>query len=127
MAANGHDVLRVADGVVVVDLRGEHDLGNAQEVGQLLEKLSQANELVVVDLTNATFVDSSMLEALVHAAATAASSGATLRLQLGTASIVHTAFEVTGLLEHFDVAATRQEALAGFVDPDGARIPHAAS
>jgi anti-sigma B factor antagonist len=122
MGRNGHDVHRVADGVVVLDLAGEHDLATVHEVNQALTALLQTSELVVVDLTHTSFLDSSMLETLVRADRTARSSGVSFRLQLGRSAIVRTAFEVTGLLDQFDVVATREEALAGFVDHDGTRI-----
>jgi anti-anti-sigma factor len=116
-----HALLRIADGVVVLDLTGEHDLATSDEIRTVLVALAETSDLVVVDLTEATFVDSSLLENLVQAERTASSNGARLRVQLGATPIVRTAFEVSGLLDHFEVCETREEALDGFVDENAPR------
>ena len=121
MIRGEHALLRIADGVVVLDLKGEHDLATAVTIEPILVALTETSDLVVVDLTETTFIDSSMLESLVQADRTARANGTRLRLQLATAPIVRTAFEVSGLLDHFDVCATREEALHGFVDGDSRR------
>ena len=55
------DVLRPRVGVVVVELRGEHDLATRSEIDDLFTSLVEANDLVVVDVTEARFVDSTFL------------------------------------------------------------------
>ena len=119
MERGEHALLRIADGVVVLDLTGEHDLATSGEIRTVLDALAETSDLLVVDLTEATFVDSSLLESLVQAERTATSNGARLRVQLGETPIVRTAFEVSGLLDHFEMCATREEALDGFVDGNG--------
>lgn len=51
-------------GVAVISLRGEHDLATAPAVERQLEALLGGGASVVVDLSQATFVDSSIVRAL---------------------------------------------------------------
>ena len=95
----------------VVTFVGEHDLSTADAVRDLLESLIEQNELVVSDFSEAQFVDSSLLQTVVHAHREAKRQGHAFRLQLGTAPIVRRAFEITGLFELLDVSPTREEAL----------------
>lgn len=96
----------------VVTFVGEHDLMTADAVGDLFASLVERNELVVSDFSEAQFVDSSLLQALIHADREAKRRGHAFRLQLGTAPIVRRAFEITGLYELLDISPTREEALA---------------
>lgn len=108
-------VERPAPATAVVVLSGEHDLSERAELSALLLGLVEENELVVVDFTDATFVDSTTLHVLVGAHMDAQRRGTRFRLQLGTTSIVARAFELSGLDRRLDVARTREEALA---EPD---------
>ena len=105
------DVSQPRIGVAVVQLRGEHDIATRIEVRQLFTSLVETNDLVVVDVTNAAFIDSSFLHNLVLADRLARSRGARLRLQLGTASIVRRALEVSGLLESLECTRDREQAI----------------
>jgi anti-anti-sigma factor len=100
-------------GAAVVRFTGEHDLVTRDDVAALLESLIQQNDLVVADFSDAAFVDSTILHALVNADAEARMRGRTFRLQLGTAAIVHRAFELSGLTKRIDCFPAREEALAG--------------
>jgi anti-sigma B factor antagonist len=106
-------VERPSSGVAVVTFMGEHDLRTSHADSDLLRSLVEECELVVADLSKAEFIDSSMLHAISSAHAAAESRGRTLRLQLGTATIVERALEISGLLEHIDCASSREEALNG--------------
>jgi anti-anti-sigma factor len=99
-------------GAAVVTLTGEHDLVNADETSQLLKELLTHNDLVVVDLGEATFIDSSLIRTLFLADENAREQGKKFRLQLGTASLVSTALRVSGALSRIDVAMSREEALS---------------
>lgn len=114
------EVIEARAGVTVVKLLGEHDLAGASDLDFLLESLVGANRLVVVDLSDATFLDSSILLALVRADQSARARGATFRLQFGTAPIVKRALELTGLLDQLESARTREEAVREEGDCDGA-------
>jgi anti-anti-sigma factor len=106
------DVLRPRIGAAVVELRGEHDISTRTEVRALFTSLVEANDLVVIDVTNARFIDSSFLHNLADADRLARSRGSRLRLQLGTASVVRRALEVSGLLERLDCAPDRERSMA---------------
>ena len=104
-------VERPRAGAAVVVFTGEHDLSTSEPVEALLGSLIEENELVVVDFSEAEFVDSSTIYTLVKSHRTASQQGSTFRLQLGTAPIVHKAFELSGMLELLDCSPTREQAL----------------
>ena len=98
-------------GATVVVMRGDHDVANAGQLGQLLGALLGEHGLVVVDVTGAEFVDSSIVSVLVQAKKEAEAADATLRLQMGTQDIVRRAFELAGVVDYLETAATREEVL----------------
>jgi anti-sigma B factor antagonist len=100
-------------GVAVVTVADELDLATRSEFSALLGALIQANELVVVDLSETRFIDSSTLHALLSGYKLARERGKTLRLQLGDECVVKRALEVTGLLDELSWASSREEALDG--------------
>jgi anti-anti-sigma regulatory factor len=71
----------------------------------------EENDLVVADFSGAIFVDSTTMHLLLEADMAARQRGRSFRLQLGTASIVRTAFEVSGILKRLDCVHSREEAL----------------
>jgi anti-anti-sigma factor len=99
-------------GVAVVELKGEHDFATRTEMTTLLGQAVANNDLVVVDVSDALFIDSSFLHNLVKAHRAADARGSSFVLQMGTAHIVRRALEISGLLERLDVAHTRAEALS---------------
>ncbi len=96
----------------VVEALGEHDLSTRDEAAELFGQLVAENDLVVVDLSQAYFIDSSFLNNLVQAQRAARKRGHTLVLQIGTEPAVRRLLEITRFLDHFDHAYSRQEALA---------------
>jgi anti-anti-sigma factor len=95
---------------VVVRLVGEIDLYNAAEVGTALDEVARdAPARVVVDLSEVEFVDSTALGTLIEA-----------RKQLGNGTLflaaagaqVRRALEVAGLIDHFPVRDTVDDALS---------------
>ena len=104
-------VERPMEGAAVAIFEGEHDLATAPAVESLLRSLVEENELVVVDFSEAEFVDSSTIHVLVKSHQAASQRGSAFRLQLGTAPIVERAFHLSGMLELLDCVATREDAL----------------
>lgn len=98
-------------GTAVVVLQGEHDLATQPELHDLLDSLIRENDLVVVDLSDAQFIDSSVLRNLVVADRLARSTEVTLRLQLGSSPIVRKALEISSLLNVLEWVGDREQAL----------------
>jgi anti-anti-sigma factor len=90
---------RPGERTAVVVFTGEHDLSARAEVEDLMASVIAENRLVVADLSEAQFVDSTIITLLVQAKRDASEQGCTFRLQLGTEAIVRRVFEVTGVLE----------------------------
>lgn len=101
------------DGYVIVTLRGECDLNNADILRERLLALLDDGQApcVIVDLTDLIFIDSSGLTALVVADRRARELGGTLVLA-GARKIVGRVLSLTALDKHFPVYATVAEALA---------------
>jgi len=98
------------DGVVVVSLAGELDLYNAEEVrSALLEACAGEPAVLVVDLGEVTFIDSTALGVLIEARSRMA-DGRRFRLA-GPGIETRRALEVSGLDRHFLVHDTVPEAL----------------
>lgn len=110
-------VEHAAADTVVVRLLGEHDLAERGELQTLFESLVQDNSVVVADLSDATFVDSTILHLLVEVDHAARRLGSSFRVQLATAAIVARAFELTGLGARLRVVHTREEALRREAEP----------
>jgi anti-anti-sigma factor len=98
-------------GTAVVVFSGEHDLATRGEVEKLLRSLTDGNELVVADFSDAQFVDSSMLWVIKRANDDAEAKGRSFRIQLGAADIVRRTFEVCGFFAILEIVPTRGAAL----------------
>ena len=99
-------------GVAVLELNGEHDVWTQPELSDLLCTLIRGRDLVVVDTTNATFVDSSFIQGLLIANAEAAARGVTFRVQVGPAPLVRRAIEISRVGDYIQFVETRGEALS---------------
>jgi anti-anti-sigma factor len=96
-------------GVAVIELVGEHDLTTAEETSELLARLVNENDLVIVDLCSATFIDSSVLSYLVKADRQATERGHALRLLVCDAPIVESVLKLTALDELLTIVTDRGE------------------
>jgi anti-anti-sigma factor len=104
-------VTRPRGGVAVVTLNGEHDITSRDQYQALFEQLLRENDLVVVDVSKAQFIDSSFIHTLFLSSQSARGKGKAFRLQTGTAPIVHRVLEISGALDVVEVAHSREEAL----------------
>jgi anti-anti-sigma factor len=107
------NVVRPRDGVVVVELHGEHDLGTATRLRDTLALAAEGQQLLVVDISQTDFMDSTVLLELARAAGRAGEHGIRFRLQVGTERVVKRLLEVSGMLDQFDVADDRDAAIEG--------------
>ncbi len=104
-------MLRPRKNAAVVECRGEHDLPTRQELADLLKRLIENNELVVVDVSEAELIDSSFVNNLFIANGLARRHGKRFRLQFATAPIVSRVLEISGIFSQLDCVGNREDAL----------------
>lgn len=105
-------------GVVIVTLHGEHDIATAPEVRQALDRAMELGDGIVVDLTPARFVDSTILGVLISARDRARERELGFAALQGSGSEpgVRRILDVTGLVPLLPVVGTldaAREAAAG--------------
>jgi anti-sigma B factor antagonist len=86
-------------GTALVSLSGEHDLYGAPKLQEQLDSLIDDGFAIVIDLTDAIFLDSSTVGVLLRSQRFADSSGVDYAVVLGstTGEPVRRMFEITGL------------------------------
>lgn len=99
--------------VAVVSFTGEHDLFTRDEIRDLLGELVGQHQTVVVDFSEAAFVDAAVLAVLRDVSRRAQAHGTVFRLQFGTAAIVRRSFEASGVLQELECFPSREAALEG--------------
>ena len=99
--------------VAVVSFTGEHDLLTRDETRELLGELIGQRGTVVVDFSEAEFVDAAILGVLREVNQRARGQGRAFRLQFGTAAIVRRSFEASGVLDELECFPSREAALEG--------------
>jgi anti-sigma B factor antagonist len=82
-------VTELVDDTTLVTVEGEVDLASAGHFREELERALSDSPVVVVDVGQMTFIDSSGLNALVKARRVAESAGRTLRLRHPTPMFLH--------------------------------------
>jgi anti-sigma B factor antagonist len=108
----GMSTLEESPGVAVIALSGELDLYTCPEFKtQLLQVIEGGAKLVVVDLTETTFIDSTALGVLIRGVDRLKTQDGRLVVACSDPNIVKI-FEVTGLDRIFSVCRSREEALA---------------
>jgi anti-anti-sigma factor len=98
------------DGVVLLELSGELDIAATSVVRSHVDE-SAGRRAVVLDLSGATFVDSSMLKELLRASAELARYE-TLLVLAGVPTAVRRVLDLTRTAELFTLAEDRDAALA---------------
>ncbi len=116
--------LEAAEGdVVVVVVEGEHDIYTAPTLRERLDEALDRGGGVVVDLTGATFVDSSVLGALLDARRRAHESEQGFVVSIGDTVEpgVRRILDITGLVPVLPVVNGREEAIAAARTTNGSR------
>jgi anti-sigma B factor antagonist len=114
---------RNESGLAVVTISGEHDLSTAPNLRRRLDILLDEGTATVVDLSPATFIDSSILGVILEARRRAVQSGIGFEVvHSNGADAVDRVLEVTGLRAELPVHARREEA---FTEVSGAGNPPA--
>ena len=113
MQENRIELDRSGSGVAVLSVQGEHDVYTAPSLTEQVEGLIDERVPFVIDLTPATFVDSSVLRVLLEARRVAEEKrlGFAVALGDGEAPGVRRILEVTGLISVFPVLPAREAAL----------------
>lgn len=96
----------------LVVLAGEHDLHSADEVQQTLDHVLAANDRLIVDLSTAEFIDSTIVGVLLQTKKNAIELDRKFNVVLGTAPAVQRILEVTGVVPHLNIVPTVERALA---------------
>jgi anti-anti-sigma factor len=86
-------------GVALISLSGEHELYGALKLQERLDSLVAEGFSIVIDLTEAVFLDSSMVGVLLKTQKLTAASGLDYKVVLSesTGEPVRRMFEITGL------------------------------
>jgi anti-sigma B factor antagonist len=101
----------------VIELGGEVDLYTAPEFKErMVQVIEDGKKRVVVDLTKATFIDSTTLGVLVGGVKRLRPAGGSLALVCTDQNICKI-FEITGLDRVFPIHPSRDEALAEVARP----------
>lgn len=109
-------------GIVLLRVSGEHDLYTAPDLRAGLKEALSAGS-VVVDMSAATFVDSSILGALLSARARALEDGRGFAVSLtdDASRTVRQVFEITGLISAMPVLPSIEEAAGTMTSGSNAR------
>jgi len=107
-------ILERRDGVVLVRVHGEHDVFTAPALREQVHGAIEQAEPLVIDLSGATFIDSSVLAVLLGGLRRAreADLGYALILPGEEGAPVRRIFEVTGLIPVFAIQPSEAEAVA---------------
>ena len=105
------------DGIALIELSGELDIAATSAVRSHVDEAAGRRRGVVLDLSGARFVDSSMLKELLRANAELSRSGTRLVLA-GSTPAVQRVLDLTRTGGLFTLAADRDAALA-LLDGDG--------
>jgi anti-anti-sigma factor len=99
------------DDALVVALAGEFDLASAQLVDEELARAQESYAVVILDLSQVTFMDSSGLHVVLGVDARMRESGSTLRVVPGSPQ-VQRLFELTGAASRLDTVTDSSPASA---------------
>jgi anti-sigma B factor antagonist len=111
-------------GVAVLTISGEHDLSTAPNLRRRLDGLLDEGVATVLDLSPATFIDSSILGVILDGRRRAAEANIGFAVARSNGSdAVDRVLEVTGLRAELPVHARREEAVMAASGDDGKTPP----
>ena len=103
---------RTVDGAHVVTVEGELDVGNAEQFTEVVfAAAARKDARVVIDLTDADFIDSTVLNVLFASARKMRTTGGKLAV-VSTKDHIYRVLEAAGVESAYPVVRTREEALA---------------
>jgi anti-anti-sigma regulatory factor len=111
-AASEIRVQRIGSGIYVVELIGDHGFQSAADVGATLSTVL-VGDSVILDLSRATFIDSTIIREIVFAATRAQrSSGRRLRVQVQAGGPIERTLKMMVIDELVTLCSSRRDALA---------------
>jgi anti-sigma B factor antagonist len=114
---------RNESGVAVLTISGEHDLSTAPNLRRRLDDLLDEGVATVLDLSPATFIDSSILSVILDGRRRAAEAKTGFAVARSKGSdVVDRVLEVTGLRAELPVHARREAAVMA-ASGDGGKTP----
>jgi anti-sigma B factor antagonist len=115
------DLERTDAGLAVLTISGEHDLSTAPNLRRRLDGLLDAGTATVVDLSPATFIDSSILGVILDGRRRAAQADIGFAVvHSNGADAVDRVLEVTGLRAELPVHSRQEEAVSKVSGNSGA-------
>jgi anti-sigma B factor antagonist len=120
----GEIALQTEAGVAVLSTSGEHDLNTAPELRRRVDELIARGSSVVIDLSPASFLDSSILGAILDSRQRAIDAGLGFAVaHAGGADAVARVLEVTGLRDQLPVHESLAGAIAAAAGPTEKTVP----
>jgi len=106
--------IKTVDGISVVELSEKLDFYNATSLtASISELVAQGKKLVVINLEDIIYIDSSGLGVLITIMSELKKSGGGLKIT-GINEFVHTIFKITNSAGLFDIYKTEEEAVKSF-------------
>lgn len=105
------EVVHETDEITVLDLAGEFDIDVSPDVSLHAERVFADAKDLIIDLSETTFIDSSLIHALFKADETAKATGCGFIVQTGDNPQINRLLTITGVNRELATAATRPEAL----------------
>ena len=99
------------DGIIAVCLEGDFDLANAPVLRDHVDSALVTGNDLIVDLSQATFIDASVINVLFHGAKAVDGRNQTVVLQLATAPVVERVLELVEVERVLPRAHSRTEAV----------------
>jgi anti-sigma B factor antagonist len=107
------EVSNIAPHVWVVAMHGEHDLSNTSQLDEAISAVFAAGSRMVIDLTAASFIDSTILSSLLRAREQAnQQSSDDLVVVAPTGTMPRRVIEMIGLASRLPVYENREAALS---------------
>ena len=104
-------VVPETDEIIAVCLEGEFDLSDVRGLRDEIDRALGGGNDVILDLSGATFLDSSIISVLVQSSREASASRQMVVLQLGTAAVVERILEFFAIERVVPRARDRREAV----------------
>jgi anti-sigma B factor antagonist len=101
-----------AAGITVLELLGDHDLATADDLSAAIDQALASRPGLIVDLTETTFIDSTVVHLLINAHQVLEARGHQLTVQITEASTALRVLELTQLDNALGLARDRDEAIA---------------